>query len=81
MSPKDMWEEVYEEFKNYSEPETDSAVSMLQFMNDFRCEKNVDTPTYWNCKRCDYFYKDDYLRSRCLKHDIQNWVMFREENR
>lgn len=59
----------------------DPHISILQFMNDFRCEKNVNIPTYWDCKRCEYFYEDDLGCSRCLKHDIQNWVIFREEDK
>ena len=79
MIPKSLWEEAINAFKNYSGSETDSHISTLQFVNNFRCEKHVDTPTYWDCKRCDYFYKDGLGCSRCLKRDIQDWVMFREE--
>ena len=82
MPPKSLWEEAIEAYRNYSKPETDtdSHISILQFMSDFRCEKHVNAPTYWDCKRCDYFYKDSLGCGRCLKRDIQDWVMFREEN-
>lgn len=54
------------------------AYSRLKTEHEFMCERQIGSPTSWDCKECPYYYKSEkWGASYCLKKEIEAWVLYR----
>lgn len=54
-------------------------INKFKTVADFLCDKEC---SYFNCKSCSYFYKDQDLNMpRCLKQNVRDWILYHLEEK